>query len=194
MAFDFGVTEHYAYCVMEFVDGPNLRELIQLEGVDSDRALQITRNVCRGLAYAHESGVVHRDIKPENVLVGFDGQVKIADFGLAKLAAPHDTDLTLTYTRQFMGTVHYMAPEQVERPRLVDHRADIYSTGVLLYEMLTSELPLGRFEDPSALASVSSSFDSVVLKALEKDPARRYHLLKSSAVNVKRCLRMPMTS
>ena len=174
MAFDFGVTERYAYCVMEFLDGPNLRELMQLEGVDCNRALHIVRDVCRGLAYAHESGVVHRDIKPENVLVGFDGQVKIADFGLAKLIAAHDTDLTLTFTRHFMGTVHYMAPEQVERPRQVDQRADIYSTGVLLYEMLTSELPLGRFEDPSALTSVNSSFDSLVLKALEKVPARRY--------------------
>jgi serine/threonine protein kinase len=188
MAFDFGVSERYAYCVMEYVDGPNVRELIELEGIEPRRAVEIARDVCQGLAYAHQAGVVHRDIKPENVLVGYDGRVKIADFGLAKLVTPHEIDLPLTRTRHFMGTVHYMAPEQVERPHLVDHRVDLYSTGVLLYEMLTCELPLGRFDAPSVLAGVDAGLDDIALKALEKDPARRYQSADELAGDCRRHL------
>jgi hypothetical protein len=118
--------------------------------------------------------VVHRDIKPENILLDREGQVKIADFGIAKIVH-HDTGQSaLTQDRQVIGTPHYMAPEQVEHPQRVDHRADIYSLGVVFYEMLTGELPLGKFAPPSEKAAVDVRLDEVVLGALEKEPDRRY--------------------
>jgi hypothetical protein len=100
--------------------------------------------------------------------------VKIADFGLAKLVGRGPTDVTLTADHQALGTLHYMAPEQMLRPQEVDHRADIYSLGVTLYEMLTGELPLGRFAPPSQKVQVDVRLDEVVLKALEREPERRY--------------------
>ncbi len=117
--------------------------------------------------------MVHRDIKPENILINKKGQVKIADFGLAKLlgAAP---DTALTMSQAAMGTLNYMAPEQRENAQKVDHRADIYSLGVVFYEMLTGEVPMGRFEPPSKKVQVDVRLDEVVLRALEREPARRY--------------------
>jgi hypothetical protein len=111
-------------------------------------------------------------VKPENILIDKSGKVKIADFGLAKLVDPDG--MSLTHTRQAMGTPHYMAPEQWERPTEVDHRADIYALGVLLYELLTGELPLGRFDPPSVKARVDARIDELVLRALAKEPHRRY--------------------
>jgi serine/threonine protein kinase len=130
--------------------------------------------ICEALQYAHDQGVVHRDIKPENILLDKRGQVKIADFGLAKLLGQEAADSALTGSRQVMGTPHYMAPEQMEKPLAVDHRADIYSLGVVFYEMLTGELPLGRFAPPSQRVHVDVRLDEVVFRALEKEPERRY--------------------
>src|SRR6185369_12586605 len=98
----------------------------------------------------HEQGILHRDIKPENILLDARGHVKIADFGIAKLVGGAKTGVSLTATGAAIGTPHYMAPEQFEKPSDVDHRADIYSLGVVFYEMLTGELPIGRFGPPSA--------------------------------------------
>ncbi len=117
---------------------------------------------------------MHRDIKPENILLDKQGRVKIADFGLAKLVSREGGGLALTGAGQVMGTPHYMAPEQVERPQEVDHRADIYSLGVVFYQMLTGELPLGRFAPPSQKVQIDVRLDEVVLRALEKEPERRY--------------------
>jgi serine/threonine protein kinase len=119
-------------------------------------------------------GVVHRDIKPENILLDRHGRVKIADFGLAKLVGPTQPAERITVTGKAMGTPHYMAPEQWEKPLDVDHRADIYSLGVVLYEMLTGELPVGRFAPPSQKAGVDVRLDSVVLRAIEKQPEERF--------------------
>src|SRR5206468_14861 len=102
------------------------------------------------------------------------GRAKIADFGLARLVGTDTGSRRLTQPREVMGTPHYMAPEQVEKPQLVDHRADIYSLGVVFYEMLTGELPLGRFAAPSQKVLVDVRLDEVVLRALEKEPERRY--------------------
>ncbi|MCB1630173.1 MAG: serine/threonine protein kinase, partial [Xanthomonadales bacterium] len=146
--FEFGEREGLYYLMMEYVDGLNLREAIQTAALDPSDALEIVSQVCAALQYAHEEGVVHRDIKPENVLLDSRGRVKIADFGLAKLLGLSPIEITLTATHQVMGTFHYMAPEQLERPLEVDHRADIYSLGVVFYELLTGELPLGRFKLP----------------------------------------------
>ncbi|MBM3891311.1 MAG: serine/threonine protein kinase, partial [Verrucomicrobia bacterium] len=162
------------YLIMEFVDGVNLRQLEQSHRLAPAEALSIIPKICDALQYAHEEGVVHRDIKPENILVDKKGRVKIADFGLAKLAGLAPTDARLTQSNLVMGTPHYMAPEQTEHPTQVDHRADIYSLGVVFYEMLTGELPIGRFAPPSAKVQVDVRLDEVVLKSLEKEPERRY--------------------
>ena len=171
---DFGKTDDYFFLMMEFVDGINLRELLAGQKISPREALEIIPQICDALQYAHEKGVVHRDIKPENILVDKNGRVKIADYGLAKLVNDESSVPSLTRTHHVMGTPHYMAPEQVEKPLSVDHRADIYSLGVVIYEMLTGELPLGRFDPPSEKARVDSRLDQIVLQTLEKEPARRY--------------------
>jgi predicted Ser/Thr protein kinase len=171
---DFGEAADHFFLLMEYVEGVNLRQLLLTGPLQPQMALQVIPQICDALQYAHEEGVVHRDVKPENILLTKKGTVKIADFGLAKLVGPAHVSFTLTGTHQVMGTLDYMAPEQRLRPQEVDHRADIYSLGVLFYEMLTGELPLGRFEPPSRRAGVDGRLDEVVFRALERDPDRRY--------------------
>jgi predicted Ser/Thr protein kinase len=171
---EFGQVNGLHYFLMEFVDGVNLRQLERAEHLSPREALQIVPQICDALQYAHDEGVVHRDIKPENVLVDRKGRVKIADFGLAKILGLEPRTSRLTGEGQVMGTPHYMAPEQIERPLEVDHRADIYALGVVFYEMLTGELPLGKFAAPSRKVQVDVRLDEVVLRALEKEPERRF--------------------
>ena len=171
---EFGQVDGLHFFVMEFVDGVNLRQLQKTGRLSPREALQIVPQICDALQYAHDEGVVHRDIKPENVLVDRKGRVKIADFGLAKIMGREAQDFRLTGEGQVMGTLHYMAPEQVEHPLAVDHRADIFSLGVVFYEMLTGELPLGKFGPPSSKAQMDARLDDVVLHTLEKEPDRRY--------------------
>jgi tRNA A-37 threonylcarbamoyl transferase component Bud32 len=172
--YDFGETGGLFYFLMEFVDGLNLRELEHSRQLSPEQALAIVPRICDALQFAHEEGIVHRDIKPGNILVDRKGRVKIADFGLAKLLGKPAANLSLTASGHLMGTPHYMAPEQIDRPQLVDHRADIYSLGVVFYEMLTGELPVGRFAAPSQKVQVDVRLDDVVLRALENNPERRY--------------------
>jgi len=169
---DFGETDGLCWLLMDYVDGVNLRQALRAGALPPEKALAIVPQMCDALQYAHDEGVVHRDIKPENVLVDRQGRVKIADFGLAKLVGPQD--VTLTDDHQVFGTPHYMAPEQMEAARDVDHRADIFSLGVVFYEMLTGRLPVGRFEPPSRRVKVDVRLDDVVLHALEHEPERRY--------------------
>ena len=171
---EFGETNGQYFLVMEFVDGINLRQAIQTKSLCSAESLCIVQQICDALQFAHDEGIVHRDIKPENILVDKKGRIKIADFGLAKLLSRSPVDITLTSAHQVMGTLHYMAPEQIERPLDVDHRADIYSLGVVFYELLTGQLPLGRFPLPSTMVGVEQSIDEVVLRTLERDPGHRY--------------------
>lgn len=172
---DFGRTEDgLYYFLMEFVDGTDLRHIIQAGELTSEQALAVVPQVCEALHYAHKKGIVHRDIKPENILLDTEGNVKIADFGLARLLDRPTTAYTLTQADQRMGTPQYMAPEQIEHPHEVDHRADIYSLGVVFYEMLTGELPIGLFAPPSQKVHVDVRLDEVVLHTLEKEPGRRY--------------------
>ena len=135
------------YFLMEYVDGLSLRQLLNRGTVTSQEALAIVPQICEALQYAHDRGIVHRDIKPENLLLNRQGQVKNADFGLAKLMGrpaedPANPAPPSRTTEKVMGTPQYMAPEQLEHPADVDHRADIYSLGVVFYQMLTGELPL----------------------------------------------------
>jgi hypothetical protein len=159
---------------MEFVDGANLRQLQRAGHLSPQEALAIVPQICEALQFAHDRGIVHRDIKPENILIDTQGRVKIADFGLAKMMRLEAGAPDLTLTRHAIGTPQYMAPEQIEKPETVDHRADIYSLGVVFYEMLTGELPIGRFSSPSQRVQVDVRLDEVVLKALEKEPSLRY--------------------
>jgi len=171
---DFGTTDGLFWLVMEYVDGANIRQAMRAGQIGPKEALAIVPQICDALQYAHEHGVVHRDIKPENVLLDKAGHVKVADFGLAKLMEHDAADPTLTGAGQVMGTPHYMAPEQWEKPTTVDHRADIYSLGVVFYEMLTGELPVGRFAAPSKKSDVDARIDEIVLRTLEREREARY--------------------
>jgi len=172
--YDFGQANGLHYVIMEYVDGLNLRQLEQAGKLPPREALQIIPQICEALQFAHDEGIVHRDIKPENVLLDKKGRVKIADFGLARILGREPESFRLTGAKDLMGTPHYMAPEQIEHPQAVDHRADIYSLGVVFYEMLTGELPLGRFAPPSKKVQVDVRLDEVVLRSLERDVELRY--------------------
>ena len=183
-------TNQFYYLLMEFVDGVNLRQAMQAGRFTPDQALAIVPKICEALQFAHNEGILHRDIKPENILLDAKGRVKIADFGIAKLvgndgradllvsqaAQQHrPTEANLTEAGKTLGSPNHMAPEQLEHPGEVDHRADIYSLGVVFYEMLTGELPLGRFAPPSQKSAADPRVDEVVLRALEKERERRQH-------------------
>lgn len=172
--FEFGHVGDTYYFLMEYVDGSTLRDVVAAGQLEPAHALAIVPHLCDALQYAHDNGVIHRDIKPENILMAVDGSVKIADFGLSRLLGDENQPSPLTGTHQIMGTPRYMAPEQLEGARGVDHRADIYSLGVVFYEMLTGELPIGRFAAPSKKVQIDVRLDDVVLRTLEKEPRRRY--------------------
>ncbi|MEO1530191.1 MAG: serine/threonine-protein kinase [Planctomycetota bacterium] len=172
--YEFGNVENTYYFLMESVEGSTLRDITGANQLDAAHALEIVPHLCDALQYAHDKGVVHRDIKPENILVSVDGVVKIADFGLSRILGNESQAFDLTATHQVMGTPRYMAPEQLEGAKGVDHRADIYSLGVVIYEMLTGELPIGRFAAPSKHARIDVRLDEVVLRTLEKEPRLRY--------------------
>lgn len=163
--FDYGETGGLYYFVMEFVDGVNLRDLLREGRLEAKQALAIVPPICDALQYAHEKGIVHRDIKPENLLLDREGRVKIADFGIAALVGAEGEPA---------GTPPYMAPEQTDARREVDHRADIYALGVVLYEMLTGERPDREAIAPSRKVRIDVRLDEIVLRALEKNPERRY--------------------
>src|ERR1035441_8623685 len=172
--YDFGETNGLYYLLMEFVDGMNLRQLLQSRKLAPEEALVIVPSICEALQYAHQLGIVHRDIKPENILLDKQGRVKIADYGIAKLLDADGRVGSLTGEQGVVGTPHYMAAEQAENAAVVDHRADIFSLGVVFYEMLTGELPLGKFAPPSRVVKMDVRLDEVVLHALEKEPSLRY--------------------
>lgn len=172
--YEFGNVEGTYYFLMEFVEGSTLRDVVQAGQLSPEQALAIVPHLCDALQYAHDKGIVHRDIKPENILIAVDGVVKIADFGLSRILGNESQQEMLTGTHQIMGTPRYMAPEQFEGSHRVDHRADIYSLGVVFYEMLTGELPIGRFSVPSKKVEIDVRLDEVILRTLEKEPQRRY--------------------
>ena len=205
--YDFGEVDGLYYLTMEFVDGMSLRRLLQTRKIEPKEALAIVPKICEALQFAHDEGVVHRDIKPENLLLDKKGRVKIADFGIAKIMgdapltpSPSDGERGPERAGEgrlteglVVGTPNYMAPEQVEHPQTVDHRADIYSLGVVFYEMLTGELPLGKFQPPSKKAQVDVRLDEVVLHALEKEPELRYQQASQVKTAVETIASTPQT-
>ena len=177
--YDFGQAGGFYFLLMEFVDGVNLRQLLRKRKFTPEEALAIVPPLCDALQFAHEGGIVHRDIKPENILLDKAGRVKIADFGIAKMLGPNNGDPGQTAsparaTQSTIGTPGYSAPEQKTSPQRVDSRADIYSLGVVFYEMLTGELPGKPIEPPSRKIQIDVRLDQVVLRALEEQPELRY--------------------
>lgn len=173
--FDTGTAGPFAYLIMEYMDGVNLRQAMRAGRFTPAETLTLVENICAALKFAHEKGILHRDIKPENILIDSQGQVKIVDFGIAKLVGEGEHGLmTLTSHGAVLGTPHYMAPEQLESPGSVDERADIYSLGVVFYELLTGELPMGRFAPPSKKSAVDARIDEIVLRTLEKEREARF--------------------
>ena len=183
--YHLAIEEKTLYITMEYVPGVSLKEFIQNSGrLPKDEAIDIALQICRGLAEAHELGVVHRDLKPQNIMIDAKGHVKIMDFGIARSSMAKG----VTQTGMIIGTPDYMSPEQAEG-READQRSDIYSLGVMLYEMVTGEVPFGgdsalsiaikhkteRAPDPRTLnEKVSESMSAVILKCMEKESEQRY--------------------
>ncbi|MCK6528879.1 protein kinase [Myxococcota bacterium] len=165
------------YVVLEYHPGRNLRDEIAVARLPFARAMEIFVQTCSALAHAHRMGVVHRDIKPANLLVGRDDGIQVLDFGIARLV--HDEEALaaasrLTRTAAVLGTLQYMAPEQLRDPRAVDHRADLFSLGVVLYEMLTGTVPVGSFAPPSRVVpGIPRAVDRLVTDLLRPDPRAR---------------------
>jgi len=176
--YSFGkTTDGQLFFAMEYVQGTDLYRMIQQGGLDTGRIFKWVAQICDALFYAHSMGVVHRDIKPGNILITEKGDVKIADFGLAKLTGGGITDehTRLTGTNLAMGSPDYVAPEVLETGSNVDHRVDIYAMGVVLYEMLTGKVPRGAFKPPSSLVTgLNKGFDEIILKAMDPDQNLRY--------------------
>jgi hypothetical protein len=170
--YDFGQTSAgHLYFVMEYVDGTDLRRILKSPGLNPEQALELVGQICEALQAAHRQGVIHRDIKPANILLTSDGSVKLADFGLSRPIVEEEAG-ALTLSHQIMGTMDYMSPEQ--RAGQSDHRTDIYSLGVTLYEMLTGKCPRGVFVPPSRKVQLDVRIDEVVIKALQEEPDLRY--------------------
>lgn len=164
------------YFVMEYVQGTSLQNLMAKRRLTLGEALYIAKEVAKGLQCAHRNGIIHRDLNPRNILVSDDlSVVKVADFGISRIESISRESGTLTTAQSGLGTLYYYAPEQAENPAKVDHRADIYSLGVVCYEMLTGKVPVGKFSLPSQLnQSLPASIDAVVLRCLNFDPKQRY--------------------
>ena len=183
---DYGKAEDVYFIAMEYIDGRSLKELVSsVKFMPLDIALSIAYEISNGLAHAHERGMVHRDIKPANIMIGYDGTVKIADFGLAQAQ-----DLTsVTITGSIVGTPAYMSPEQATGKK-VDNRTDIFSLGVVMYEMITGGKPfcgenyssviheIITVKPPKPLEAnplINKEINDDIEKMLEKDIDHRYH-------------------
>lgn len=166
------IDDDYLFFVMEFVEGTDLAEIMRTGGMTPQLALLLLPQICNALEYAHSRGIVHRDIKPANIMVTRRGEVKVTDFGLAKKFDQINSFVTMT--NMIMGTPEYAAPEQVDAHREVDHRADIYALGVMIYQMLTGQLPRGAWQPPSSKPGVDRRLDAIVIKAMMHDRNQRY--------------------
>ncbi|GGS87213.1 putative serine/threonine-protein kinase [Planobispora rosea] len=194
------------YIVMEYVDGTTLRDLLRNDRrLLPERAAELVDGILRALDYSHRGGIVHRDIKPANIMITRNGDVKVMDFGIARAMA--DSAATMTQTAQVIGTAQYLSPEQARGER-VDARSDIYSTGCVLYELLTGQPPFTG-DSPVAIAyqhvrenpippsqvdrEIPAWADAIVLKAMAKDPGQRYQSAGEMRADIQRALSgMPM--
>ncbi len=176
------------YFVMEYVPGLTLQKFLRQRRLTLPEALHVAKEVGKGLECAHRTGIVHRDLNPRNILVSEDlATVKVADFGISRVDVLRNADGTISTAEASLGTLFYLAPEQGENPSSVDQRADIYSLGVVCYEMLTGKVPVGKFSLPSQLnKSLPPEVDAIVLKCLASDPAHRYASVAAWLTDLKR--------
>ncbi|MBL9155516.1 MAG: protein kinase [Verrucomicrobiales bacterium] len=175
--YDFGQSrDGQFYFVMEYVEGTDLHALIRGGQMTTAHVAGWMSQICEALQYAHDKGIVHRDIKPANIMITREGQVKVADFGLAKLAGGDMAEQTkLTMTNMAMGTPDYVAPEALEIGVEIDHRADLYALGVMLYEMLTGKVPRGVWKMPSVqVEGLDSRYDALIERAMDADRENRF--------------------
>ncbi|MBQ3669692.1 MAG: protein kinase, partial [Clostridia bacterium] len=202
--YNVGSDQDMQYLVMEYIKGRTLKEVIEAEGrLKSERAVRYALKILAALDHAHKNNIIHRDIKPQNILVDEDDNIKVADFGIARLVDANSG--SITDSNRVLGSVHYVSPEQANGDP-VDARGDLYSTGIVLYEMLTGTVPFdGDTAVTVALKQVNEiprsmrtiyrdiprSLDEVVMKALRKVPELRYKSAAEMAKDLKRALRYP---
>jgi len=167
--YDFGEVGGMLYIVMEYVNGGSLHHSSHGLAIDAKEVVRLVSGIGLGLAHAHEHGILHRDIKPANILLDLNAQPKIGDFGLAR-----PVDRKVREGEEIFGTPHYTAPEVVEAPQTVDARADIFSLGVLLHELLTGKLPADDPRTPSEIIGCDRKFDEIVARATRHDAQFRY--------------------
>jgi len=190
--YDKGQEHRVYYFVMEFVDGHDLTDEFSTGPLPLTRTVTLAKQICQGLAYAHKNGIVHRDIKPQNILIDSNGFAKIADFGIAQLAVPDAINTSLTKEGVAIGTLDYMAPEQKLDASTVDEKADLYAFGVVLYEMLTGQLPHPSYPLPSNRnPRIPATMDKIVEKLLQEDPKFRYPNAEAVLDDLEKALKPP---
>lgn len=167
--YDFGEVNGMLYIVMEFVPGKSIYHSAHGQAIDPAEVIRLISSICGGLAHAHENGIIHRDIKPSNILLDLNAQPKIGDFGLAR-----PIERKVEEGEEIFGTPHYTAPEVVNSPHSVDYRADIFSVGVMLHELLTGKLPADDPRPASLIARCDVRFDAIIRRATQPSPAARY--------------------
>lgn len=193
--YDFGINNDRAFLVMEYVEGQTLKDIIQKKGVLSTaETAEIGRQICLGVAEAHRKNIVHKDIKPHNILIEKSGNVKVADFGIAQAVDNN----TITHSKGILGSAHYFSPEQA-KGEAIDYKTDIYSIGVVLYEMATGKVPFSG-DNPVTVAlkhiqaqpilpskivpDISPKLEHIILKAMAKDPSQRYNSADEMALEL----------
>ncbi len=202
--YDVGQEDDVHFIVMEYVNGQNLNEIIKARApLPVEEAVRIATQICDALEHAHHNQIIHRDIKPHNILIGLNGRVKVTDFGIARAV----TSTTITQTGSVVGSVHYFSPEHAKGVT-TGEKSDLYSLGIVMYQMLTGRLPFqgespisvalkhlqDEFEDPRVINPlIPQSVENIILKSMRKNPAERYHSAQDMLLDLDTCL-MPERS
>lgn len=174
---DRGVVDGMYYFIMDFVEGTDLSKIIKKGSYDTNKKVDTLIQICKALSFAHKNGIIHRDIKPANILIDAEGHALVSDFGIAQLYDKGEDGSQLTSDGIVMGTIAYMSPEQKENSKNVTAASDIYSLGVVMYEIFTGTTPLGLFKPPSKInSSISKQLEDAILKCLETKPEDRFNL------------------